>query len=212
MAIIVSLAQYQTAKEQSELMKVQLSVEKQVAFPQMLVITEKLNDESKEALITDIIRITNQGGVAYEFKCTTAVFFEVTVLSEDGIKIKKIPINGYYYITVMSNDATGLLFYTYDKGNFSRLIGIMDDLDKFAAENGTKANIEVNRYVKLVYKDIFDEIHVDYLKVNPIFGSERIDNSEGESIFPNIIDSMISDGSLDFYTLSSKDLYDLATK
>lgn len=214
MAILVSIAQNKTAKrqtklmkQQAELMNMQLKVDKKLSSPHISMKLEFIFEEGTRGAQGQRVLVENNGGEAYNLDFTTAVFWNVVINYPDGAKFGMVRINNYLRSRFYSNNI-GLLCDAQYEGNLARAAKIQSEFIQIFSNEGIIAFINPFIYAKLSYRDIFNENHVEYYHMLPVFDGKKLNESEGEKIFSNADDSLII-AELDFWKIEPNDLINL---
>ena len=200
MAIIVSIAQNQTAKRQTELMdrqgklmekqtelsNMQLIVEKKLASPQIYPALIQVRDAETNEVVVENIHVDNKGKDAYNIYCETAVFlnfFEIPYSRKSLFNMKDLclPLKGYRFWHLRQNATTGELVIL--KGNpdsFEKLCKLINSFNSVMNEKGYKGFFNVEYYLKVKYYDIFNDMHFEYFDVAELGRSTKLEASTGE--------------------------------
>lgn len=207
MAVILSWGQLKVTQEQTKYLEQQTIIERAQALPQFVIVLEiKLFENTFE--FADKIYIYNKGNIANSIEVEDATFLELQRKDETGTKNVLVPVNNYYFSTEYSGEVTDLIVTLNSGLNLSRG-GVFDtDLKLLANENNFVVKIDdMKRYVKITYRDIFNEKHIGYYYVRMVHGGELLDVSEGSAIFENYNKARTAGKILDFNTLTAQDLY-----
>lgn len=207
MAIIVAVAQLVVTSEQTAYLEQQTIIGRSQALPHFVISAKQFMNEDNTFAVGDKILVYNQGNIAYNIIVQTAVFFEFSYLYKTQTQDLSIPVSGYYTVQLISGDATGLVLTIESPNNNSKRMKIQDDLRDLAKANDKSILLDVKRYIKLSYRDIFNELHTEYYYIPLIFGSTLMDKIEGESIFAGYNEKRGSMHDLD--TMTAVDLYNL---
>ena len=136
MAVIVAVLQVNITRKQNELIEAQLLVQKQLASPHFNIRTQILDNNETGKPSAEVLVVTNEGGEVYNLDWEIAVFFDVVALSPDKPKEVEIPVSGYFYQQIFSQETTGTMLNGYGEDNFARLNKLSDDFDLILEENG----------------------------------------------------------------------------
>ena len=204
MAIIVSMHANQIASDQTIIMKSEL-------LPILhLNIDQKWNFTAPK-YSEDEITIYNIGAPLSEFKFKNAIFFKVKWDTQnDEPKEALVPIDDYYYIKEITDNPQGELITFYyigpsgHRGNYYKAANIIWTFSDFADENNANGSVDLLRYFKLSYKDIFGDNHIEYYQVDRL-KSYRLSEIEGQKIFKHHGDNRFTN-SVDFDSEISPDL------
>ncbi|KAF0106521.1 MAG: hypothetical protein FD146_2529 [Anaerolineaceae bacterium] len=209
MAVIISWVQLGIAQKQIDLLELQTQIERQQASPQFVVIARQYWNDEKTFAADDKILIYNQGNIAYNIDVDTAVFFKLTYISQAEYKEVLVPINGYYTIHLRTGDATGLVMTLESDSNNLKRWQIQDELGELAKNNGVTINLEVQRYLKLTYRDTFDVEHTQYYFVPLIYGGDLLETAEGEEVFSKKFGIGTEAKYYDLYEVTAQELFNL---
>jgi hypothetical protein len=212
MAIIISVAQIILGVKQTTLTQVQTEVARQQALPQFVVNWSQTFDTKEQKYTGESINITNQGGIVHDFDSDEAVFFDVVYLPKGGtMKKVEVPVDGYYNAGFHTGQGTGQILRIEGIGNAAKRQQLEDELRQLASSNNAIANMDVRRYVRLTYQDIFGTKHKKFYFVPVIHGSRILDQTEGESIFSQYEKARKELITVYFDSLDSKKLFSLVT-
>lgn len=115
----------------------------------------------------------------------------------------EIPINGYYDATLHNPEGQGQVITLIGYKNNQRLAQIERDFRKYTETMGLYGFIQIHRYVRLIYRDLLGDEHVDYYFVPLIYGAHLLSEDEGISIFEAYNQSIREGKILEFDKLTS---------
>lgn len=220
MAIVVALksnqitqTQTEVMKQQTELMRNQSEIMRIENLPRLHAQLEFRYNDDITRLVHDRLIISNIGSPLEEFSVTDKVFLEVEYgEKESGEMIKVlVPVNSYYGVTVPTKMPTGEQATLFNgdilEGNWNRLSEIRRDFLDLAKKQDAYGSVQIRRYIRLGYKDVFGTNHTDFYLVNNS-QTLRIDEEEGDRIFAEFDTRYTSTGFQQFSEISAKDLYE----
>ena len=207
MAIVVAVAQLITTNEQTAYLEQQTIIERSQALPRFTVQVKQFMNEEGTFAEDEKIMVYNHGNIAYNIKVDAVIFFELTYSENNKSRNLRIPISGYYAANIYTGDSTGLIVSSYDAKNHYKRFNLQNQLYDLEETTGRTISIDVKRYVKISYTDIFEVDHVEYYFVPIIYGGELLETAEGEKIF-NEYDSEMGK-MLDINDLTPEVLYSL---
>ncbi|MGE7866667.1 hypothetical protein ACQKNO_10445 [Bacillus paramycoides] len=160
------------------------------------------DEDDKGNFIGTNLVVSNEGGLLREFDVdlVTVLELEISDFSKDKVKkILKIPIRNYYDIGGKSGASQKKLM-TYDnlflkEGNNAKINRVIrefseniESLNEEKEKQTGKAFLvgypELKTYVKVWYKDIYNEKHTQYYNVDN-FGATRINDERGKEELKN---------------------------
>jgi hypothetical protein len=200
MAIIVSWNTNQIVSYQTDIMKSE-------HLPIIHLDTALIYDTSTENYTRDELIISNLGAPLSEFESQEAIFFKVQYgLINKELKTALIPIYGYYFLGGTGN-ATGklekLANYALPEGNNYKAVHVTWAFSDFAQKKNAHGFVDLVRYIRVIYKDIFGEIHDEFYIASPL-GTYRLNETEGKKIFKYYDDNRKNE--IDFFHEVSSDL------
>ena len=215
MAIIVSLVQLDIASKQTQLLNLQTKIALQQILPQFVIKAVQILDETGYAS-DDRLIIKNVGGIVKELKSEHAVFFEVEIYFRGGLNgdpvTLEIPITGYYDATMHNPEGQGKVITLIGYKNNQRAAQIERDFRKYTEAKGLYGFIQIHRYVRLIYKDMLGDEHVDYYFVPLIYGAHLLSQEEGRTIFETYKQSIRDGKILEFDKLTSAQILERVQK
>lgn len=166
MAIVVSFEANQISSYQTEIIKKQ-------QLPILHFEVDQIYDSATSNYTRDELTISNVGSPLSEFKSDYAIFFKIDSGQRDEPpKTALIPLEGYYFHTVITNKPVGELArianYAIPEGNNYKAGQTMRSFYKYAEERNAWGLIDIVRYVRVKYKDIFGDYHIEYYYVSPL--------------------------------------------
>jgi len=183
MAIIVSVVQIGLAIKQNKLTQMQTEIARTQALPQFVVSLKQIYDPTAEKYTEDQIVATSQGGLVQELDCNFAVFIDTSYFVHAAPRQKQLPLDGYYNSIFLTGEGSGKVVTLKGINNDERFSQLTSQIRELAQAKGVMCNVELKRYIRLRYRDVFGEKHVKYYYVPPIFGGSVLDENEGKSIF-----------------------------
>ena len=202
-AIAVSINANQIASDQTIIMKSEF-----LPILHLNVDLEWNNTAAKYS--DDELTISNIGAPLSELKSRGAIFFNVRWDTQnDKSKEALVPIKDYYYVEIINNPQGELRSFYYTdpsghRGNYYKAIDMDLRFFNFAETKNATGSVYVVRYVKLSYKDIFGDNHIEYYLVNGL-KSYRLGEEKGQKIFKYYDDNLLTN-SVDFNSEISPDL------
>lgn len=207
MAVILSIAQYDLAKIQTE-------TARQQALPHFVIATRQVMDAEDRMYVEDRIYVNNLGGIARDLESNTAVFFDVDIAIQDIGHHRKLqlPVSGYYGITRPTDNGIGQVLEISGYLNNKKFVQLERDSRKLTAERkGLYCVIQIRRYLKLDYLDVFNKEHVDYFSI-PRYGGRPMEPREGKKIFDKYNASFKDLEIADFDKLTAENLFERVKK
>ncbi len=199
MALFLSLGQLNINKQQYTIQYI-------LASPQFRVTSVQETDGSTSVPRNEKILVANDGYLARHVKVEVVVFFKLKPKPNSPEVL--IPITDYYNQPIDSGNATGLIRTFQKESNITKRREIRDNLDELAKTNNTTVSfVEVTRYLKLSYNDLFNEPHTEYHFVPALGDSELLENEDGIAWFERHKNGRTEGRSLDFDTMTAQDLY-----
>lgn len=165
MAIIISVQSNRIAKVQTE-------IARETALPH-LEIRDQLEFNDKTKLWDNrFLSVYNRGGALTDFELRHLSFMVINSSTESALDSISLPIDNYYDWKQVLGDGQGLIFQINNDHRGAKEVALRDSL------NGI-AYFQIETYVRMTYKDILNETHVDYYKISPNkvpIGKEQWDN------------------------------------
>ena len=158
----------------------------------------------------DELTISNIGAPLGELKSRVAIFFRVKWETQNNEpKEALVPINDYYYVEITDNPQGELRRYYYldssgHRGNYYKAVNINWEFSDYANEKNATGYVDLLKYVKLIYKDIYGDNHIEYYLVSDL-NSYRLGEKEGQKIFKHYDYNRVTN-SVDFDSEISPDL------
>jgi hypothetical protein len=176
-SIFVAILQWHTAEKQADISKRQ-------SLPNFVIATHRVRSQGQEepSLIDDELHVQNFGGPAraLEHQITTFLRFTTLTKGDSAPNRTDVQLNGYYNSTRVTNDAvTGLLIKSWGHGNDQQLENLLKEIQELAGKKGYICIVELARYIKLTYSDLFDQNHAEYFFVPTVGVASRISAAEG---------------------------------
>lgn len=202
-AIIVSVVQIGLHNNQ-------ISIEKQLALPQWTINSVLQSSEDGNNQKTEVIQIENKGGIAHDFSCYTAVFYQTILVG--GMPVHNVevwvPVSNYLVIFSEPENLTGLIYSSYTPGNFTEYARVDREYLDVTEEKESIGYIEKLIFVRISYEDIFGERHIDYYQVF-LGGNIKLSSEHGESVFDLYNESFFGER-VPMYEITGEYLYTLA--
>jgi hypothetical protein len=193
---VMAAAQFCAGWKQTQLIKLQTEIARAQASPQFVIQarSEALPGEDKAAV--ERLYVSNSGSLAQEFSGDEAVFFRLrstpmpasfrgTVMSATPVvqKMVTVPVNGYYGTGRYSGTGVGQVLMIEGDRNNERAAQLEHDLDQLADARGVDVKLDIQRYLRLSYLDIFGQRHTRFYLVAPVTGAVELDETQGRKIF-----------------------------
>lgn len=179
MAVLVSWHATRIAALQTELTK----LEKQPIFRFDVVLQF---DPATQVYARDRLVVSNIGTPVREFDCRVYTFFKAEYGRRgQPLKTALIPLHGYYSASGVSKNLTGELqeFVAPDvpEGNNSRAANLIRGFGRRGDQHDAFAFLDVLRYVRVRYKDIWGEWHDDLYLVGS-FTSSKLEDRDARLV------------------------------
>ena len=188
MSITVSIQTNEIAFYETELMK----MENQPIF-RFDVTYDTIDFDQFEYPVPadEMLIINNIGKPLKEFSSKKMIFLKMGYL-ENGIntKLAFVPIT-YYIVSIPTGDLTNELMtfrgpYLFDQktGNRLKVLEAGDDLSEYVhrLNANDSVSIDILRYIKVEYTDIFGNIHEDIYFVDSMTGASKLNENDGVTI------------------------------
>jgi hypothetical protein len=185
MAIIVSVAQYKTTSEQTNLLSLQTRISEAQALPQFeLAIHQVLNDATRK-FDDDHLVVTNRGGPIHDFSSNSAYFLIVTSGGAHGEFVKnEVAVSGYFTASFISVSSTGVLVTMTGNHNNATFAALTRAVQEAAQSKHLDFGaLNEHLVVRLRYRDLLDRPHEDYYEARPVSGGTRITDEIGKAEF-----------------------------
>ncbi|MED1284416.1 hypothetical protein [Bacillus mycoides] len=189
----------------------------------LIYIDMTYDEDDKGNFIGTNLVVSNEGGLLREFDVdlVTVLEFEISDFSKNKVKrTLKIPIRNYYDIAGKSGASQKKLM-TYDnlylkEGNNAKINRVIrefsENIDSMNVEKEKQTGKaflvgypELKTYVKVWYKDIYNEKHTQYYNVDN-FGATRINDERGKEELKN---DDLSDKAVDLKDLDANKLLEM---
>lgn len=172
-------------------------------------------DNENQCYIEERLIISNIGSPIKQFKSEPLILLNINYESEaKSSNLALIPIKEYYYLYGNpTSNLTGELkifnspsFYSYktprkEAGNYKKIAIANNNFEVFALENNSSGYIQILRFLKIEYKDIYEKDHKDLYFVDPFgYGTHKLSDEEEE---------IINEYYDDFYYFEFLDILDL---
>lgn len=201
-SIFVAWLQWRTAETQIEISRRQ-------SQPNIIVSTQHLKEANEASFSNEELHVQNVGGIAKNLKADVAVWFEFELFTSQGKKDSIfIPITGYYGAHFVNGEiATGILVRCKGHRNWAKFINFYDQLKERVKSAGLGLGyLNQHEYVKITYRDVFDEQHEQYYKASNI-GSTQLSKQDGVQWVERYSDK-VGKESLDIDTMTVDQLFE----
>ncbi|NUJ05045.1 hypothetical protein [Bacillus paranthracis] len=221
-SVIIAVISLFVAWQAKEIANRQIETAKAEKSP-LIYFDMTYDEDDKGNFIGTNLEVSNEGGLLREFDVdlVTVLEFGISDFSKDKVKrTLKIPIRNYYDIGGKSGASQKKLM-TYDnlflkEGNNAKINRVIrefseniESLNKEKEKQTGKAFLvgypELKTYVKVWYKDIYNEKHTQYYNVDN-FGATRIDDKRGKEELKN---DDLSDNAVDLKDLDANKLLEM---
>lgn len=221
-SVIIAVISLFVAWQAKEIANRQIETAKAEKSP-LIYFDMTYDEDDKGNFIGTNLEVSNEGGLLREFDVdlVTVLEFGISDFSKDKVKrTLKIPIRNYYDIGGKSGASQKKLM-TYDnlflkEGNNAKINRVIrefseniESLNKEKEKQTGKAFLvgypELKTYVKVWYKDIYNEKHTQYYNVDN-FGTTRIDDKRGKEELKN---DDLSDNAVDLKDLDANKLLEM---
>lgn len=219
-SVIIAVISLFVAWQAKEIANRQIETAKAEKSP-LIYFDMTYDEDDKGNFIGTNLEVSNEGGLLREFDVdlVTVLEFGISDFSKDKVKrTLKIPIRNYYDIGGKSGASQKKLM-TYDnlflkEGNNAKINRVIrefsENIESLNKEKQTgKAFLvgypELKTYVKVWYKDIYNEKHTQYYNVDN-FGATRIDDKRGKEELKN---DDLSDNAVDLKDLDANKLLEM---
>lgn len=163
------------------------------------------------------LTINNIGKPLKEFDCEDMIFMKIVYSESDhyAYEFVLIPINDYYYFDFPSGNLIGELadlrgYYNPKYKIFNRNAVMQADrlFSDFVQKRNASGYINIIRFIKVEYKDIFENTHTEIYFVHPLgTKTHKLKEEDGE-IISDYYESFWWNESLSIDNLSPNILYD----
>ncbi|PFK30760.1 hypothetical protein COJ18_27140 [Bacillus cereus] len=226
-SVIIAVISLYVAWQAKEIANRQIETAKDEKSP-LIYFDMTYDEDDKGNFIGTNLEVSNEGGLLREFDVDLVTVLELGIsdFSKDKDKVKrtlKIPIRNYYDIGGKSGASQKKLM-TYDnlflkEGNnakinrvireFSENIESLNEEKEKQTGNAFQVGYpELKTYVKVWYKDIYNEKHTQYYNVDN-FGATRLDDKRGKEELKN---DDLSDNVVDLKDLDANKLLEIVKK
>ncbi|CAG36308.1 hypothetical protein [Desulfotalea psychrophila] len=208
MAILVSFSQCSISKEQTKLLNVQTKIAKKQISPVFTISAKQLKDDIPGIYSEDKIFIENNGFIISDFHYNSLVLIDIELSKTPNVQKKKTySLIGYYRAGYMTAKGSGLLATIFGKNNNLQLSQLDEQYSGICQKNDESCFINLRRYLKVRYKNAFDEQITEYYIVPLIYGGKKLSLDEGERLFRRYDDNVDRDTCLEFNKLTSEIIY-----
>ncbi|MED4781006.1 hypothetical protein [Brevibacillus choshinensis] len=210
LALIISIQ----AKNISE---IQLNLSKSQILPLFRFKIDLIYNNSKDFYDQDFLRVYNDGSSIVELEHKVLVFIQVELEDKKNASLKKLlmPLENYYRVSGQTGESKGELAYDFYSingvGNNEKFIQISNDFRKLLNEKGSYGSIELKRYIRLNYKDVFGATHEDYFAIDG-YGSRKMEKEEVNKIVDIYVENKKNKYRLSFDDLSAIQIYNISEK
>ncbi|PFD01868.1 hypothetical protein CN995_10115 [Bacillus cereus] len=225
MSVVIAGVSLYVAWQAKEIANRQIETAKIEKSPLIYIDMTYDKDDKGNFIGTNLV-VSNEGGGLRELDVdfVTVLELKISDFSKDEVESTlEIPINNYYDIGGKSN-ASQKRLATYDnlflkEGNNAKIIRVIrefsekvDSLNEEKEKETGKAFLiggpELKTYVKVWYKDIYNENHTQYYSVDN-FGSTQIKDTKGKEEFKN---NGLSNKVIDIKDLDADKLLEMVRK
>ncbi|HDR4864610.1 TPA: hypothetical protein QCR55_000942 [Bacillus cereus] len=221
-SVVIAGVSLYVAWQAKEIANLQIETAKAEKNP-LIYFDMTYDEDDKGNFIGTNLVVSNEGGLLREFDVDLVTVLELGVSDFSKDKVKrtlKIPIRNYYDIGGKSGASQKKLM-TYDnlflkEGNNAKINRVIrefsENIESLKEEKEKKTGKaflvgypELRTYVKVWYKDIYNEKHTQYYNVDN-FGATRIDDKRGKEELK--IDDL-SDKAVDLKDLDANKLLEI---
>ncbi|MDA2210237.1 hypothetical protein [Bacillus cereus group sp. MYBK195-1] len=200
-SVIIAVISLFVAWQAKEIANRQIETAKAEKSP-LIYFDMNYDEDDKGNFIGTNLEVSNEGGLLREYGVDLVTILELRIsdFSKDKVeKTLKIPIHNYYDISGKSG-ASQKKLVTYDnlflkEGNHAKINRVFSEFsektkslnDEKEKQTGKAFLIgypELKTYVKVWYKDIYNEKHIQYYSVDNM-GATQINNEKGREEFKN---------------------------
>jgi hypothetical protein len=207
MAIIISIVQINIAAKQTALMELQAEVARQINLPQFSLAARQIRDPATGNATEDKIFVTNHGGLAQDVRCSFAVFFDIEVLRHERRgKFTEHTDSG------IAHTATGKELVVTIEGyqNNTKACALERAFRELGTRVNRSASMDIRRYVRIRYRDIFGNQHTKYFFVPLIYGGTELSEEEALPLFERHESAWETKEMREFEELTAQDLMEIA--
>jgi hypothetical protein len=176
-------AQTKLLTAQNDSMLLQTKIAELQVIPQFTVTATQSKEPGEDKASQDKILIDNLGAVVQELDSEFAVFLYVELFfspprPKEPIRIR-IPVNGYYTATGVRAAGKGQMLTIHGNRNNEKLITLDRAFGEYAKSKGMLAGfVEVERYIRLSYRDGLGNPHLDFYFVQLVYGARLLTQGE----------------------------------
>jgi hypothetical protein len=206
MAILVSVSA-------NAIQRYQITVLKAQSIPVLLFKVDLIRDPVSGVYYRDALKISNIGGPVSEFKAEPRVRISVRYGGiNKSLKSATIPLLGYYDTQFVTGEPKDLLAIlenaSVNEGNNTRATTMLREFEKVAKKEGPFEFVltELQRYVQVSYKDLWDDQHGSLYEIHPIQGGSRLSGETGKLIITDYEAEVTKGIALDFARATLGDL------
>ena len=130
---------------------------------------------------TNQIVIKNESGYMSNYHSETLSFLHVTTNISGSYQEILIPVTGFWTISALSGNMIGTVETKWEYKNNERLFSLMNEVRSIVdSDYGSLyfCNIELETYLKIIYKDILENNQAVTYEIMPIYNTNRIEESE----------------------------------
>ncbi|EOP13224.1 hypothetical protein ICS_01388 [Bacillus cereus BAG2O-3] len=221
-SVVIAGVSLYVAWQAKEIANLQIETAKAEKSP-LIYFDMTYDEDDKGNFIGTNLEISNEGGLLKEYgvDLVTVLELEISDFSKDKVKrTLKIPIRNYYDIGGKSG-ASQKKLVTYDnlflkEGNNAKINRIIrefsegtktlnDEKEKQTGKAFLIGYPKLKTYVKVWYKDIYNEKHTQYYNVDNL-GATQINDEQGKEEFKN---DDLSDKAVDLKDLDANKLLEM---
>jgi hypothetical protein len=146
-----------------------------------------VEDPSDAYYANDVLVVDNAGGPALELRCSVMTFLRVRVSPSGGIHRETLfPLANYYAVQGVGSSVDGRVFSARNHhtagGNMRRLRMFALEFRALAAERNAFGSVDIDRFVRLAYKDVSRASHDDIYFVRSVGPARRLSENEASDL------------------------------
>lgn len=198
--------QNELISKQNELLEAQnkaLRIENQPQF----VLDKSYEFDENNVAAEDILTIKNISGFYRELDVEVKTFILASYTSNEPPNIidKRIAISAYYFASFISPEGIGKVRTMKGTGrNNERFFELQKSYRQLCRSQNGIGSLELLRFAKLEYTDIYGERHTNYYFINEVSNSTIIEFSEGNSVFEEWENQRSTFDSIDFDEITAQ--------
>ena len=154
----------------------------------------------------DEIVIHNEGGKLRELEEPIVyLFWDIT--SDKALMDKKsIAVINYYNLGSRDPLLSGDVIATKSTDKLSDAITLIDEFKKIGIDNGLMLFFSVRKYIRLRYKDIYEELHDDVYEISPA-ATKKMSKNQGMALIEEYNNYNDKGSYIDMHNATAKSLY-----